>query len=81
MEGLHGESREVISNAVLHSGNVCDAYMVVTPGSHEKQVAYQGHKVGAFTRALPPDGDYCCVVTMKQNMLTWPMMAPSRARH
>ena len=48
-ESLHRKSRQVIGNAVVHASNMCDAYMVVTPGSHEKQVAYQGHKVGAFT--------------------------------
>ena len=68
-----------VSNYVGSAWDVSNAYIIVAPGHHGEEVAYQGHEMCALTRALLPDYNYCCIVAVKQDVFSLPGEAPGSA--
>ena len=76
---LHGQSREMVSYAVIYPRNIRYAHMVVPCGCHKEKVVHQGYEVWAPAGALLPNGYHSCIVAVEEYALACPEVAPSGA--
>ena len=78
-EFLNVETGEVVSNAVIHSRDVCNTLVMVAPGCQEEQLMNQGHEVWTLARTLLPYSHDRRIIAVEEYTSLHPVTAPGGA--